>query len=286
MKRTRRSKSKNQRRKRTLKRGGAAEAVPFDCAAEGFNITMREAAFGRGYTIGVGGIHDDGEQWPYDMTAHRIMGGMIDWYRRTLEEREIITPYTEEEIQALKSNEILKDLGVFFNRYKIVAEKLPVAIRLFNGGLRSICTSLFSDPRFAGPESFGNFLDTFTPNAPRLIKIGTGAKKSLEILATFKDIDFRAKDFPIEVAIDRVQCIIFYIVKHKGELPPGFVMDERITRRAHEELKMSMPSDILRRDEPFFFNGKLMAVQRWLSFLNESYTELSEPPVTFGLVWP
>jgi hypothetical protein len=295
MGKTRRSKSKRLRRKRTLKRGGAQNTPPrINCTAEGMDLEMREAAFGQGYRIGVGGVHDDGEQWSYDETARRILGGMIDWYRRTLEDRGVITPYTQEELQALNDNPILKDLGVFFNRYKIVAEKLPLAKRYFTRGVRSIFTDVPFDDSYEGPASFGklarnlqqrgslffvNGLDGKTVRLNRLVK------QSLDILVSFEDIDFGAKDLPIESAIDKVQCIIFYIVKHKGQLPPGFVMDERITRRAHEELRMSTPYDVLVLNNPISNNARLVAVEKWLSFLNDSFDELSNPYVTFGLEW-
>jgi hypothetical protein len=309
MAKTRRFKRKvsRRRRKRSLKRGGAnnappvpAEPVPvprnnqnlFDCSAEGFDIEMREAAFGNGYRFGVGGVHDDGEQWSYDHTAERLLGGMVDWYRRTLEERNIITPYTEGELIALNNNEVLKDLSVFYNRYKIVAEKLPLAINLFNGGIQSIYTNFFPAETYVGPASFATMLSNIKQNGSKYklngyekLKINSPVIKSLEILSSYKDIDFSIKDLPIEIAIDRAQCIIFYIVKHKGQFPPGFVMDERISRRAHEELKMSIPFDILKRKEFIYHNAKLFAVERWLSFLNIAYDELSEHPVTFGLRW-
>ncbi len=264
----------------------------FDCSAEGFDIEMREAAFGKGYTISVGGVHENAEQWPYDETARRLLGGMVDWYRRILEARKIITPYTKDELAALNENQVLKDLAVFYNRYKIVAEKTPRAKSLFNCGIRSIYTNIFPDGTFNGPESFDTLLKSVKQNGSSFtvnvyedkIKLQPSIKNSLEILASFKDIDFSAKDLPIEIAIDRAQCIIFYLVKHKGQLPPGFVMDERISKRAHQEVLKGTPPNIL-TGSYFPPRAKLVGLQKWLSFLNEAYDELNDPPVSFGLRW-
>lgn len=261
-----------------------------DCAAEGFDLEMRHAAFGRGYTIGVGGVHEDGEQWSYDETAERLLGGMVDWYRRTLEKRNIITPYTQQELIDLNNNKVLKDLAVFFNRYKIVAEKAPIAVSLFNAGARSIYTNIFPEGTYVGPESFATMLSKIKQNGSKYklngygtVKINATVVKALEILASFKDIDFSAKDLALEKAIDRAQCIIFYIVKHKGQLPPGFQMDERISRRAHEELRMSIPYDILKSRDLYLQTARLLSVQKWLSFLIEADAELTNPEVTFNV---
>ena len=320
------SRRKRATRRRRVKRGGANNAIVpiMDCDNEGFDLYMRFAALGIGYTVGVGDIHERGEQWSYEEAVHHTMGGMVDWYRRVLEnpvvvDRQLrrdlelipvpvrpyippqgridpIPPYTEAELVRLENNEDLKILAAFYSRYKIVLEKGPLAIRLFNGGIKAIYSNeVYLPDEYAGRGSYRRLQSQLEPTTPsgsfkitlgggRELKFSKAAKKALDTLVNYEEMDFSMIDIPIQFVVDRVQCIIFSIVKHRGELPPGFQMDDRIRNRAHEVLKLEGISNILKGRH--WGAATLITVEAWLTFLQQISAELLEPPVTFGLRWP
>jgi hypothetical protein len=87
-----------------------------------------------------------------------------------------------------------------------------------------------------------------------------------------KQDSFLAMDMPIEVAIDRAQCLLWYIIKHRGVLPDGFVMDARISGKARTALA-NLPFDL----------KSIGSVLNAIPVLEKESTDLRDPPVTFGV---
>jgi hypothetical protein len=233
-----------------------------NCDREGFDLKMRLASGGLEYEKRVGHIHMDGEQWSYNtLVDFAIDGRIIDWYIKELREQGI--RFTDQEIGRIKSNETLQILSAFFHRYKIVAERLALAKDLFN---RSI------------------------PVLPPSVR--NNQKKLLQEFAVKKinGMGVQEWDFPIEIAIDRAQCLMFYIVKHKGKPPHGFVMDERIRVRALHPIFLVwhlLDDGYLGGDRNLppeeLMPKRMNALLDWLWLLENEYRQLSDPPVTFGV---
>jgi hypothetical protein len=88
------------------------------------------------------------------------------------------------------------------------------------------------------------------------------------------------------MAIDRVQCLLWVIVKNKG-LPEGFIMDERISKRANEPIIFcSSPQGMPMEFKTAISLSPVVAVVT-LGHLIERVlldnAELSSPEVSFGL---
>ena len=244
---TRRKQRKSRRRKQ---RGGN-----LDCEKEGFTREMREAGFGVGYGIQTGIIHGDGETWTYDRLKDFSYRGMVKWWSDKLGN-------SEDDYRQLEVNETLAILGAFYHRYKIVAEQYNKANANLQAGLK----------RFIPSASSASYKEPPARLAPQIKSL----LPRLDAYAT--------SEVPIylhmEQAIDRAQCIMFYIVKHKGKLPPGFEMDPRIEARAREEIRINKIPGILE-------NPTAMAIEptlKWLDFVKKEYEELGSPPVTFKVM--
>jgi hypothetical protein len=110
--------------------------------------------------------------------------------------------------------------------------------------------------------------------------------RCLEIIEPFiegnpRHEEFRSLDIPIEIAIDRVQCLLWVIIKNKG-LPEGCVMDKRISKTAHEPIILG---------ETFTFseaiNGNPHHAVTQLGHMIERVlldnAELTESELTFGV---
>ena len=220
---------------------------------------MREAGLGAGYGIQTGVIHGDGETWSYDRLKDFSYKGMVKWWSDKLGN-------TDAEYAALKSNETLAILGAFYHRYKVVAEQYNKANANLQAGLKRFIPS---PQALSGPTSYrqANF------------KMAPAAKSLLPKLDTYATSDVPIY-LPMEQAIDRVQCIMFYIVKHKGTLPTGFVMDPRIETRAKQEIRINTMPGIL--DNPTAI--ALDPTVKWLDFVQREYEELGSPPVTFKVM--
>ena len=244
-----------------------------NCEAEGFNLDMRYATFGEKYKKSVGHIHHDAEKWSYEqLVDFTIDGRIIDWYIEELKKQGI--DFTDEDIGRIKANKSLQILGAFYHRYKIVAERFSQAQSNFEKGvyhfLRGISRyNKIKMNTFVGKNSYRQFLEA------QNISKGDSIKKYITKLSEFASLNFEGRDTVIELAIDRAQCLMFYIVKHKGNLPPGFVMDDRIKTRAE------MPID--RGDPRSFMALKLVATVDWLEFLVSESDALGNPEVTFGV---
>lgn len=249
--------STRRRRRTTRKRRGGAK---LDCAAEGFTYEMRLASLGRDYTNLVGSIHRDGEKRSYDELVDFTMEGrIVDWYIQQL-------GIAKEDIPTIKASNELKILGAFFHRYKIVAERVGAARNNLSKGVYGFFNQA-QYTQFTGETSY----DVFLKNPPP--KFYEPMKKKIQVLANL--VGDKAIDLPIETAIDRAQCVMFYIVKHKGQLPPGFAMDERIKIRA--QTPIVLPSD-LSSGAPGF---KIEATIAWLDFAKRESVELDN--VTFNV---
>ena len=271
VKRTRQSK---QRSRKTFKRkskrffrmkGGEL----LDCAKEGFDYDMRKAGLGAGYNVYTGEIHDDGEEWDYEKLQHFTMNGIVGWWINHLKSTGVT--FTDDEIKRIKENDILAILGAFFHRYKIVAERFSQLRRVLNKGVVEI---LIKQKNYTGLNSFkkyGNSEDEKTKPA----------KANMKKIGSFVETFGLAADLPIESAIDKAQCIMFYIIKHKGAVPSGFEMDKRIEERAKTPIKIN--GDWKKNQLTQFGGVKLEAVVKWTDFFEKANKELSSPPVTFGV---
>lgn len=218
------------RRKSRRQRGGV-----LDCEAEGFTYEMRLASGGTNYNVG--SIHEDGESWTFDKAVEMNNQGMVEWYCQKV-------GLTREESEKVKAMTIVQELGAFFLRYKVVAERF--------GKLRQ---------HLEAPE------EHVIPKVQRAL-----AKLKEYVKGGEKHDSFLAMDMPIEVAIDRTQCLLWYIIKHKGAVPPGFVMDARISEKAKKSLS-NLPYDL----------RSIGSIYLAIPVLEKESADLRDPPVTFGV---
>ena len=234
----------------------------FDCEADGFDMEMRLTKGGLEFKKRADFIHADGEQWSYEKLVEFAMDGrIIDWYIEQLEKQGIV--FTPNDIATIKSNRTLEILSAFFFRYKIVAERLQAVVQLFD--------SIDLDDRLI-------------------------SKRQYKQLKAFHEKAINSKvvqvwDFPIQKAVERAQCLMFYIVKHKGELPPGFVMDKRVEERAAQPIILSdwhlLQDEFLGRYRNLppkeLMEKRINALLIWLSFLESEFRKLAFPPVDFDI---
>jgi len=197
---------------------------------------MREATLGYSYNTGT--IHADGESWTFDHAAVMSNQGMVDWYCKRV-------GLTREEADRVKALTVVQELGAFFLRYKVVAER-------------------FAKARYYVLQDSESF-SRFSPKALAKIKdyLKDGEKHDM----------FLTLDFPIEIAIDRAQCLLWYIVNHKGNVPDGFVMDERVSKKARTPI-----ADLT--DIDMFVIGSFL---KTATVLEKESEYLRDPPVTFGV---
>lgn len=263
MKKTRRRARSRARLRR--KRGGG-----MNCDAEGFTYNMKYASFGSEYNKPVGHIHSDGERWSFENLVQFTMDGrIIDWYIKKLKEQG--NEFTEEEIQQIKSNEDLQILGAFFHRYKIVAERYNTIEANLNKGVAAFFPMISTN---TGRDSFATVLAKGkTKGGKEMIEF---VKKNLAKLAKYSSDEYINGNFVIEGALDKTQCLLYFIVKHKGNVPAGFRMDDRIKRRAYEKI-------LIDGDVNGHMATKIDPIGKWLDFLQETSNELNDPPVTFDV---
>jgi hypothetical protein len=243
-----------------------AQPPRVNCDGEGFTHYMKEATTGSQYRNPVWHIHIDGERWSYDTLVDFTMNGrIIDWYIKQFQNQGIV--FTPEDIERIKSMEELKILGAFFHRYKVVAERLRSAIDNLEKGVARFVPKYST---YTTTDSYDQFLRK--PN----LKISPSMIPKFKLLRDFVQNNTTGKNRFIELAIDRAQCLMFLIVKRKGVLPPGFVMDERIRTRAETPIHVDMSDrfNTVLRIEPTI---------NWLQFLERDSAELSNPEVKFGV---
>lgn len=268
-KQKRQTRRKQTRRKRYRARGGAV-----NCLAEGFTDEMIEASLGNDYSSVIVGIHEFGERLPFDRLKRMGQDGIIQWWINTLQARGEIE-YSDGEREALRTNEVLNTLSVFYHRFKIVIENIRRAFGYISGGFHP----LFDTPRYktyVGPESFQEvltFLRGRKTSSPLLV---IPLQRVVNIIQSDPDID--RKIYPIDKLVRNVQCLMFTIVKHKGVLPVGFEMDPRIEKWATSPILINEAIDE-RTDTGV---GALKHILEWLTLLRDLDTEFATP-VTFGV---
>lgn len=291
MKQTRR-----QRRRVSRKRGGGnANAIgagaglaemkppPITCDKEdGFTTEMMIASGGRNYDVGT--IHEDGYSWTYEKRVNMAMNGIIQWYMNTLEKRKLVEPYTPSERAALRENPILQILGAFFLRYKVIDEQLERYLRLFSKGVKNIYPTVSDE--FVGQHSYGKFLDALNSSAPPVeLKASQKniIKQALMTLKRYEDANIDESILILlNMIINRVHCLMFYIVKNKGMVPEGFVMDDRIRIRAERVLDDALYTYRSSTSGLGSFRN-LRVLSNWIDLIFSDVLEFTKNPLTFGV---
>ena len=180
-----------------------------------------------------------------------------------------------------RSQKLIYLLLTLSSLYKIVEEIFFDLNKILNGGVKEYSFFKNNAGELSGRNSFKQY--------------GNSANKKYAIIAKTigKKIEEMGDnaDLPIQSALDKAQCIMFYIVKHKGELPPGFVMDRRIKKRALTPILINADHNItpdsknnitpVGREKIRYFSQK--TTMDWLKFFINENKELSTPPVTFGV---
>jgi hypothetical protein len=268
---TRQNRRKQTRRRRSRQRGGAV-----NCLAEGFTDEMIEASVGEDYANVIVGIHEFGERLPFDRLQRMGQDGIIQWWINTLEARGEIE-YSDVEREALRTNEVLNTLSAFYHRFKIVIENIR---RSFDYISQGAYPRLLPSPKYKtyiGPDSFQQLLTFLQGRAMSLPTLLVPLEHLVSIIKSDPDID--RKIYPIDKLVRNVQCLMFYIVKHKGQLPEGFTMDPRISEWATSPILIN-ETITERRDIGV---GALNYISLWLQLLQEVHTSLTTLPVTFGV---
>ena len=235
-----------------------------NCDAEGFNKNIREASLGANYYNALVS-HSNSEKWPYEKLVDISTRGLVNWYCKRAK-------LDTDQCSNVKNMDDVKILGAFFHRYKVYSEHIDRA-RNF---LRNYKKIIFN---------FNNF-NKF------LLKIAESNKNSdKKLISDFTFVepylkgnekyeDFLSMDLYIESAIDKVQCLLWVIVK-KGELHDGFIMDERIKERALEPIKLTSQEKFL---EPFYpLDEGFSSLAKLIKAVEKDNNELSIPPLTFGV---
>lgn len=231
----RKRKTARRRRRKTRKVGGA-----IDCEKMGFTQYIREATLGNEYKNSIVD-HDIGEQTPYNELVGISTNGLVGWYCGQAK----LIP---DECKRITSMEEVQELGAFFHRYKVFLEHFGAAVEILK------TPGLFdSDGRIA--KSVMQYIKNRSGDKQRVVSEPWEFIKKRCIGSPEFDI-FSASDENLQVTIDRVQCLLWVIVKNKG-LPDGFVMDERIRERARTPIKLlDIPyrfttiSSILKSNQP------------------------------------
>jgi hypothetical protein len=230
---------------------------------------MRLAALGHGYAINVSIIHHDGETWPYERLVDFSFDGLFDWYARTL-------GLPKEQLGTLRDTiPELSILGAFFHRFKIVLENLNTMMGLLNGGVQALLPAYTTYKGFASFGAIhanlqtGKLVRRFPPHFRALFE-RVSHIESLD--------DFAARQLAIEMAVDRTQCVLFYILKY-GSLPPNFRMDERVDTLAKTPIDANHGHELSQQPT----NEMIQSMLRWMDVYDTLTTTLSTPLVTFGL---
>jgi hypothetical protein len=257
-KKTKNNKKSSRKGKTYRKRTGGA----IDCEAEGFDLRIREAGFGREYPTAIVS-HEESEGWSYEQLVDISTRGLVGWYCKQAK----LTPSECGEITSIPEVQIL---GAFFHRYKVFSEHIArtknALIKNLKGRvgppLETVLERLYA--KFTDTEKRDyDFVGTYLPTGENFEK-------------------FRTMDIPIERTIDRVQCLLWVIVKNKG-LPDGFVMDEKIKKRAMEPIILKQGIN----DYPYSIKMTPYApivvekIAKLIRIVETDFTELDD--VTFGV---
>jgi hypothetical protein len=149
-------------------------------------------------------IHTRGEYRSYDYLSDFGMRALVSSYCTILYPNNIDGVY-----QRVRMIPELQTLCAFFQRFKIIVERCNELQRII--------------------YSNGHIVRTPTPPDSNIIT----RHPELTRLVPEEERNFNIKMGIINQCIDRVQCMIFTIVRHGG-LPVGFIMDPRIEHYARE----------------------------------------------------
>lgn len=233
-----------------------------DCEHEGFDRRMREASFGADYTVTAGLIHDGGERWSFGELVAFSFGGLVEWYCRQL----------GTDLRTVAAIPEVAVLGAFFHRFKVVDEWFWAVDSVLERGVSALLPPSL-------PESKR---DRFLQRVRALPDFAT-VETTLASLG-----EFQALRMPINVALDRSQCLLYTICKHEA-LPDGFQMDPRIERWAHSPIQIDFvqKGETLRplgRDDLVsgIPDARVAALAGWITLFREVGAAFA-PEVTFGV---
>jgi len=253
-------------RRRHRKTGGG-----LNCKAEGFTDEIAEATFGAAYRNAIVN-HNNSEKWPYERLVDISTRGIVRWYC----EQAGLTP---EECTRITSMPEVQILGAFFHRYKVFSEhigktKTKLSINglfgsqdKYDGLLNKIVRGLAEGKNPAHfealSESFGVVIGCFSETA---------------------HVDLMRACALIEKTIDKVQCLLWVIVKNKG-LPQGFVMDARIKKFAETPIILGKDDfpDIVGLGMPVQPAPAILLMGPLIKTVFDHQEILENPPVTFGV---
>ena len=120
-------------------------------------------------------------------------------------------------------------LGAFFHRYKVFLEHIETAKTILSS------PTLFVEGNRVSDSVMKSLKGPSTPKKVLIKECWDFIDKARWGQPLYGD--FQASDLRIQQTIDRVQCLLWVIVKHK-KLPDGFVMDKRITERAVQPIEL------------------------------------------------
>jgi len=202
--------------RKTRKIGGA-----INCEDEGFTPKIREATLGRAYPDFIVD-HVIGEQEPYDKLVYISTRGLVRWYCEQ-------AALTDPECERITSMKEVQVLGAFFHRYKVFLEHIETAKTILSS------PTLFVEGNRVSDSVMKSLKGPSTPKKVLIKECWDFIDKARWGQPLYGD--FQASDLRIQQTIDRVQCLLWVIVKHK-KLPDGFVMDKRITERAVQPIEL------------------------------------------------
>ena len=191
-----------------------------------------------------------------------------------------INPDMEQIANSVILFDTLDVLGAFYHRYKIVIERFLAAMENVSGGVKGFFKSQLESGMYGYKgdmkpyEGTASFETCSTDeNFPEEIRT------KFKVIAEMLKNDIASKDFPIQIALDRSQCLMFLIVK-KVKLPKCFEMDPRIVRLAKTIVQIGWGRSSLEEAAGAI---KLDMTVGWLQFIQSKYDELNDPPVTFNM---
>ena len=202
--------------RKTRKVGGAV-----DCEEEGFTKEIQEATLGDAYRDFIVN-HSIGEQESYEKLVFTSTGGLVGWYC-------LQANLTVPESKQITSMEEVKLLGAFFHRYKVFLEHVQTAKTILSS------ETLFVEGSRVYESVMKEINRPFIRNRELIKECWEFIEKRYFGRPLYEE--FLAADLVIQRTIDRVQCLLWVIVKHK-KLPDGFVMDKRIIDRAIQPIRL------------------------------------------------
>jgi len=279
-KRNKGNKHKNQRHRSRKQRGGVV-----NCAEEGFNVDIQAAGEGINYKVPPMGVHEYGVHWSFDKLNEMNMGGMLDWYCRK-------AGLNMEECEHVMGMEEVQLLGAFFLRYKVVLEHIEALYHFLINKENDYPKSILFKRDLDGTiESVERTLRSL----PKMTRKMLGDHRKINYDIVYEMIEylpgggrlpsFGTADIPIVATVDKVQCLLWTIIKHQ-KLPDGFVLDARIRQRAiepvgiFESMKAHGYSLYLSLS---MYEPKYLDVYSAIKWIEHESAMLSDPPVTLGV---